>query len=247
MPKPHPIQINIPNPCLQKWEEMTPDGRGRHCDHCRKTVIDFTTWSDAALYIFFSNYQGDVCGRFLATQTDRHIHIPHQPHSRLYRMTVALGLTLIFSQATNAYAQFGLPRVTKSVPINSGTNKGSSPAEPCKIRGLVTDINGVVIPGAIIHFSKGGVYEVSVTTDSVGEYIARHLVPGTYNIVAEAEGYNLAEVGQVEVTPQTGTVKDIRMEKSPRLMKKCRGATFMTGEVDYKPAKRSGHRHRKGK
>lgn len=54
MKRPQSIQINIPNPCSQNWDEMTATGNGRHCAHCSTTVIDFTTCTDAELYQFFS-------------------------------------------------------------------------------------------------------------------------------------------------------------------------------------------------
>ncbi|MBX2906937.1 MAG: hypothetical protein KF744_12915 [Taibaiella sp.] len=47
------LNLSIPSPCNQPWEEMTASGNdGRYCSHCQKTVIDFTTWSDASLHKF---------------------------------------------------------------------------------------------------------------------------------------------------------------------------------------------------
>src|SRR4051812_22686169 len=109
-----PIQISIPHPCNQSWDEMTPTGNGRFCDHCLKTVIDFTTWSDAALYNFFSKNDGPICGRYFESQLDRPISIPYQPHSRLYRLTIAMGLTLLFANSPNLHAQSMPPLVTQS-------------------------------------------------------------------------------------------------------------------------------------
>ncbi len=99
------IQLSIPNPCSQNWDEMTPSGNDRHCAHCSTTVIDFTTCTDAELYQFFAKGNDHVCGRYLSTQLDRPIRIPLQPHSRLYRMIVAMGLTLIFGAAVDVKAQ----------------------------------------------------------------------------------------------------------------------------------------------
>jgi len=125
MPHPKSIQIDIPNPCSQSWDEMIVDGNGRHCGRCSKTVIDFTTWSDSALYNFFAKKPQHVCGRFLNTQLNHTIHIPHQPHSRLYRMTIALGLTLLFAQTPQLLAQTRPPKTvhvdTNKKAINAGT------------------------------------------------------------------------------------------------------------------------------
>lgn len=112
MHKPASIHLSIPTPCSESWDAMTPDARGRHCAHCHKSVIDFTTWSDAALYNFFSKNKQQVCGRLFDTQLDHPIAIPHQPHSRLYRMTIALGLTLLFIQTADLLAQARPPQTT---------------------------------------------------------------------------------------------------------------------------------------
>src|SRR5688572_18266689 len=85
------IQLNIPNPCHENWDQMTPMdkarpedqvGRGRFCGSCQKQVVDFTTMSDEQLVLFFkkqiqsSSGEGSVCGRFMQDQLDRSIDIP---------------------------------------------------------------------------------------------------------------------------------------------------------------------------
>ena len=71
MTKATTIQVSVPHPCTQNWDEMTPNAMGRHCDHCRETVIDFTTWDDTALYNFLSTNSTPVCGRYFDTQLNR--------------------------------------------------------------------------------------------------------------------------------------------------------------------------------
>lgn len=64
------MQINSPNPCLENWEQMTPSGKGRLCDKCSNTVIDFTEMSDGEIKKHFNNHQ-KVCGRFRLDQLNR--------------------------------------------------------------------------------------------------------------------------------------------------------------------------------
>lgn len=105
---------------------MRPSGNGRFCDHCQKTVIDFSGCSDEELYAFFSKQKDTVCGRFRVSQTRRHINIPPQPHSQLYKMVVAFGLTLVFTQGT--YAQTNAPLVpTMQVNAKDSVKAGSNP------------------------------------------------------------------------------------------------------------------------
>lgn len=73
-----PFKLSIPKPCHEDWDKMTPNEQGRHCDHCQKTVVDFSAKSDEEIKRFFEerNYQA-VCGRFTNIQLDRvRIYLP---------------------------------------------------------------------------------------------------------------------------------------------------------------------------
>ncbi len=71
------IHLNIPEPCHEHWDQMTPVEKGRFCGSCQKQVVDFTTMSDTQLVTFFRKPStGSVCGRFMQDQLDRTIDIP---------------------------------------------------------------------------------------------------------------------------------------------------------------------------
>ncbi|QHL88306.1 hypothetical protein GU926_13035 [Nibribacter ruber] len=50
---------------------MTPQGQGRFCQSCSKTVIDFTVMSNAEIVQWFSKAEGRTCGRFKDRQLDK--------------------------------------------------------------------------------------------------------------------------------------------------------------------------------
>jgi hypothetical protein len=191
MPKPHPIQINIPNPCHQKWEEMTPCGQGRFCGHCQKTVIDFSTWSDTALYDFFAKRREKVCGRFLPSQLNRNINIPLQPHSRLYGLTIALGLTLIFTQGTSVYAQNKPPLAVQTIPTPYPKNSNR------EIRGLVVDEKEEPIINATIQVYLNGILKGGNVSDFDGVYYIGPLDTGHYDVYVRCPNYSTAVVTNV--------------------------------------------------
>ena len=72
------LQLSIPKPCHEDWEAMTPNRQGRHCNACAKTVVDFTSMTDATIKNFFLQKEPEakVCGRFKDAQ--------------LYRIKIAL-------------------------------------------------------------------------------------------------------------------------------------------------------------
>jgi hypothetical protein len=57
---------------------MTPEGKGKFCDSCQKTVIDFSNMSDNQLAQFFKKPASSVCGRFHQDQLEREINIPRK-------------------------------------------------------------------------------------------------------------------------------------------------------------------------
>ena len=42
-------KISIPEPCHEDWNRMTPNEKGRFCDSCEKTIIDFSNYSKTEL------------------------------------------------------------------------------------------------------------------------------------------------------------------------------------------------------
>lgn len=208
MPRSTPYSINVAKPCHQSWEDMIPNGEGRHCNECSKTVVDFTNYSDAELIAYFSNLQGKVCGRFRATQLSRSLHIPPQPHSRLYRLTVALGLTLLFSQSTITFAQS-----TKERPWGSISSARSKDIAGEKgigaLTGHISDSLGHPVGKASVHLYRNGSYEKMVYTDAAGTYSVTGLPFGLYNVVIEAEGFDVSAVDSVHLNADTVTIHPV--------------------------------------
>lgn len=64
-----PIQISIPKPCSEDWNRMTKKEKGRHCNSCNTTVVDFTRMSDEEIKNYFIELKNTkTCGRFYAGQ-----------------------------------------------------------------------------------------------------------------------------------------------------------------------------------
>ncbi|MES2274632.1 MAG: carboxypeptidase-like regulatory domain-containing protein [Bacteroidota bacterium] len=61
--------ISIPEPCSQRWNEMTPVDKGRHCTHCCKTVTDFTAMSNQQIIDSLAG-DGGLCGHIDSWQID---------------------------------------------------------------------------------------------------------------------------------------------------------------------------------
>jgi len=68
--------IRIPEPCHEDWNSMQPDVKGKFCNSCNKSVIDFSYKTDPEIQTILLNYKDQkVCGRFKKTQIDRPLNI----------------------------------------------------------------------------------------------------------------------------------------------------------------------------
>ncbi|WP_299333553.1 energy transducer TonB [uncultured Psychroserpens sp.] len=63
--------LSIPKPCHENWSDMTPNVKGRFCQSCSKTVVDFTAMSTSEVqeFIHFNKNQR-ICGHIKKSQLD---------------------------------------------------------------------------------------------------------------------------------------------------------------------------------
>ncbi|GEN75953.1 hypothetical protein [Chryseobacterium hagamense] len=64
-------KINIPDPCSEDWDRMTPFEKGRFCAVCNKCVIDFTQKTPSEVRQILAERKNEkTCGRFYTVQLD---------------------------------------------------------------------------------------------------------------------------------------------------------------------------------
>jgi hypothetical protein len=64
--------VRIPEPCHEDWNKMKPEEKGRFCNSCSKTVVDFSNKTDVEIRkILDESPKGQVCGHFKKSQLDR--------------------------------------------------------------------------------------------------------------------------------------------------------------------------------
>lgn len=70
------IQLSIPEPCHEDWQNMNPTEQGRFCNACSKQVVDFSTMSDREVLNYFATIKNEkVCGRAYPDQLERTITV----------------------------------------------------------------------------------------------------------------------------------------------------------------------------
>lgn len=64
-------KINIPDPCSEDWDRMSPLENGRFCAVCNKCVIDFTQKAPSEIRQILAERKNEkTCGRFYTVQLD---------------------------------------------------------------------------------------------------------------------------------------------------------------------------------
>ena len=206
------FQLQIPEPCHEDWNKMTPVDKGRFCDSCQKSVVDFTGMSDMQLIAFFKKPStGSLCGRFYNDQLERDFEIPRK---RLPWVKYFFQFAIpVFLTGLKSYSQ-GKPFITENYDSLVCTNMNSAeivimgksvvPFVKNEVLGKVVDENGRGISYAtvIIKGTRNG-----AACDSAGNFYLR--IPGkqaSVSLVASCVGYETAELFVNDLSSQSQSI-----------------------------------------
>lgn len=154
------LQLQIPEPCHENWNEMTPSLQGRYCSSCKKSVIDFTLMDDDDLLNFFKKPKENVCGRFNQQQLNTDILIPSRKIPWIkYFFQIAIPAFLFTSKGV---AQGSVKVVQKHV-VDKKRVKSEIIPEP-----VTCNVNANNIPNAISPKN-----ELPMLRGSVGGLVVR--------------------------------------------------------------------------
>jgi hypothetical protein len=173
------IQLSIPEPCHQNWDNMNPTEQGRFCNACAKQVVDFSTMSDTQVLNYFTTLKDEkVCGRAYPDQLERAITMPAAPKKRLFwYWNYITMLFLFFSKSNTAKAQGGVKIVMESQLKNKkspnitttlqGRVGGIVVSNSNIIKGKIIDNSGAPITGVTVKIKDS---KKAVSTDENGLY-----------------------------------------------------------------------------
>ena len=203
------IELSVPEPCHENWNDMTPTEKGRFCAACQKDVVDFTNMGQAELVAFFrKKTSGNVCGRFYEDQLNNPMPVPVKriPWARyFFQITlpafIASGKLMAQGKVVPEYKSNNT-EITVLAGFAAVKEEPVSPKQITTVKGQVTDETGSGIPYASIINNKT---KAGVAADSLGNFSLKdvHLLEGSQYIVS-AVGY----------TPQTFFVSRINQNKS---------------------------------
>lgn len=171
-------RIVFPEPCRADWEAMTPDGRARQCDACRKPVHDLSRFTVEEADALLTGEGGPACLRAWIAADGAVTTLPSRSGRRLFAsvMPVFVALTAASAQAGPARGEIG------------GVVRGAGNAVT-----VVAEANGV---------------RQTARTDSTGRYWLGGLPAGTYALSFATPGGRTWTMQQVPVRGGHLTVSD---------------------------------------
>lgn len=196
------LQISIPKPCHENWQNMTATEQGRFCKACAKEVVDFSTMTDTEVLNYFTTItHNNVCGRVLTSQLNRPITYPMQIKKKMYWYWNYIVMFFMFFAKSNAVKAQGK---LQEVPVAQNPVKRSSlpngevlvtrvggikQVSSKIIDGIVTDENRHPIPNAtiLIKGTKNG-----VVTNAKGLFSIRVLKDAV--LMVSAMGYQNSSI-----------------------------------------------------
>jgi hypothetical protein len=153
------INISIPQPCHENWQEMTVVDKGRFCNSCQKKVFDFTSSSDREIINAFEK-NNKLCGRFLGSQLNRDLVKPKEKSSLWLAVTTAL-ISLIGLNEVKAQKTTKTEQTDKKVLNDTDGNQ----CIEIEFSGVVSDNVGP-LPGANIAIKGTSIKGMAIHTST---------------------------------------------------------------------------------
>lgn len=206
------MRISIENPCHEDWQTMTPETQGRFCGACEKTVVDFTTMSDAEILQYFSKPSVEkTCGRFRAEQlSESGTSKPNIPSERNWVPATS-------SKPSKALLHFAyLLVIVMGVGLSSCNNHVQG-----EILGDTTMVGATVLDtSAIDSYSE-------FNNSKTGEVDPREYMTGPYEVPLKPEHtVNPKYIkGKVKLPPhrmgKPAIVEEVKPVEEPKIMGEC--------------------------
>lgn len=168
------ITLNIPTPCHESWDAMTPTQEGKYCKACAKIVLDLTTATEEELIDRFKNSNQSICARISTSVLGKPLtSINDRQHEFVYLKAIVMGAALLSTAATwsaplpHSNDHFSLIEIIQNDAANEKTYV---PSDSIKIQFLIRDNYGELCPFMKIAFlDKDSTFITGCITDLDGE------------------------------------------------------------------------------
>ena len=116
--------VRVPEPCHEDWNSMQPDAKGKFCNSCSKSVVDFSNKTDTEIKDILLEYKDQkVCGHFKKSQINRPLNITINlkdlPKNITMTKAFAIALFLVFGTFLFSYTDEHGQKVNEIELVNT--------------------------------------------------------------------------------------------------------------------------------
>jgi hypothetical protein len=211
-------RMRVAKPCSMTWESLGDDERVRSCDLCRHNVYNTAGITRGEIAALVATREGRLC-------------------VRLYRRADGTLMTADCPVGVKSYARrvgrlasaaaailFGLAGVSFGQKAAKADKKGdikitvAQVQDAAGVRGVVMDMNGAVIPDAVVDIYANGIDEkrgkavkpaAALRTDDRGAFAADGLGEGIFT--AAVRPSFIQKAAYYQFTVKKGTVVDLHI------------------------------------
>ncbi len=236
------MKIQIPKPCHEDMNKMSPQEKGLFCGSCQKVVIDFSSMTDTEIVDYFKKIGSQkTCGLFSTTQVNRTLQPQKEkietPRRRFFFKELAAASVAFFLTSTTAKSQNDTTQVEYNQKIE--TDSIESIAPPFAINGKV--VNGNEVLSEVIISIKGTEHK----TTSLENGVFSFLIPqdtiqqqDSIILVAEYEGFKTKEIEISASILQSILIdfeeeKELPLEKEEKIQKQSKKEEEQITEFEY--------------
>lgn len=182
------LNLTIPTPCHEKWENFSMTTAGGFCSSCNKTVADLTKMSDKEVLKYLQEKTSHTCVRTRRDQLKTY-SFPSFTASMLFKAAAISLFLLMINKPSSA-------QIAASTAVSAVNSAGvvcdvKAPVVSVTIKGVVkAEDDGQVVPGVYIH-QKGTT--VGTLTDVDGKFEFPAKLNGGDVLVFSFVGYQTIE------------------------------------------------------
>lgn len=207
--------IQVPQPCKADWDSMIGNDQARFCEHCSLTVHDLSQLTRKRARRLVSKSNGRLCVRYQRRPDGSLItRVAPQKLVRIGRRAskIAAGAFSASLSLSSALASPSMDRpLSQRPPMLVQQDPSRQVYTASTIVGIVTDANGMAIPGASVTLNASISLGFFTSSNSDGEYRFEGIEPGSYNLRIAAVGFEPRDE-PVYISANTTRRVDLRLE-----------------------------------
>ncbi len=222
------IKLNIENPCHENWDNMLEEEKGKFCQACQKSVVDFSRMTNEQIIDFINSTNEKICGRIAKHQLNVPISNYRNVKTPFFNRYVA-GFVLALGLYYPATSQNTKP-ANEKVQTMGEISVRNKPAlnKPLLIRGrLIHEKTKKPIAGALVTIAGS---DKTTTSDKQGNYsiyVPVEFQNESLELVITKAGYETVYVNSID---RTKTEVNI-VSKMTEEMEHLKGDIMIMGKI----------------